>query len=86
MATPRAQSANPEAPGLLAELEAQWLKDAKGVDITPEQVRAVLNYHGEFRRQSRDEREAERLRKAKERAEKAAARVVALEAKANGKK
>ena len=65
-----------QATDKLAELEAKWL----------EQVRAVLKYHAEWRRQNKDVRETEQLRKAKERAQKAAERVTALEAKANGGK
>ncbi|ODQ89949.1 hypothetical protein BHQ17_17660 [Mycolicibacterium holsaticum] len=49
---------NPESPGPLAELEAQWLRDNKGLDVTAAQVRGILMYHGEF--QKSPEREAQR--------------------------
>src|SRR4051794_23423278 len=62
---------NPDSPGPLAELEAQWLKDQKGIDVTPQQVRAVLMFHGEF--QKSPEREAQRQQEAKARAERDAA-------------
>ncbi|MGV0580312.1 hypothetical protein ABQE57_17020 [Mycolicibacterium elephantis] len=49
---------NPESPGPLAELEAQWLRENKGLDVTAAQVRGILMYHGEF--QKSPEREAQR--------------------------
>lgn len=88
----------PESPGPLAELEAKWLKDAKGIDVTPQQVRAVLMYHGEFQKspvreaqrqaeqqakeQAKAAREAERLRKADERIAAAKARAEAAKVRA----
>ncbi len=77
------QTFTPESPGQLATDMATWLKEVKDVEVTPWQVRAVLMYHSEFRRQGAQGREDERLRKAKERAERAAARVAELEAKAS---
>lgn len=47
-----------ENPGELAQLEADWLKKHKGLDVTPAQVRGVLMWHGEFQRSP--EREAQR--------------------------
>lgn len=61
----------PDAPGPLAELEAKWLKENKGIDVTAQQVRAVLMYHGEF--QKSDAREAQRQQEAQARAERDAA-------------
>lgn len=73
----------PDAPGPLAELEAQWLKENKGIVVTAQQVRAVLMYHGEFQKspareaqrkaeqQAKAQREAENKAKAGERAAKA---------------
>ena len=54
----RAPRFTPEAPGSLAEAESAWLLTAKGVEVTPAQVRAVLMYHSEF--QKSDVREAQR--------------------------
>ncbi|OBA71678.1 hypothetical protein A5633_23010 [Mycolicibacterium elephantis] len=49
---------NPELPGPLAELEAQWLRDNKDLDVTAAQVRGILMYHSEF--QKSPERAAQR--------------------------
>ncbi|WP_123029480.1 hypothetical protein [Mycolicibacterium stellerae] len=61
----------PDAPGPLAELEAQWLKENKGIDVTAQQVRAVLMYHGEF--QKSPAREAQRQEESQAKAEREAA-------------
>ena len=73
----------PESPGPLAELEAQWIKDEKGIDVTAQQVRAVLMYHGEFQKspvreaqrkaeqQAKAQRDAEHQQRAAERVAKA---------------
>lgn len=61
----------PDAPGPLAELEAQWLKENKGIAVTAQQVRAVLMYHGEF--QKSPAREAQRQQEQQAKAEREAA-------------
>ncbi|WP_457143846.1 hypothetical protein [Mycobacterium sp. URHB0021] len=60
-----------ESPGPLAEAEAQWLLDAKGIEVTAAQVRGILMYHGEFQKSEvrAAQRKAEQEAKAKRDAE-----------------
>lgn len=72
-----------EAPGPLAEAEAAWLLAEKGVEITAAQVRAVLNFHGEFQRS--DARKAQREALLQERAARDEQRKADREAKEKAK-
>lgn len=56
---------NPESPGPLAELEAEWLRKNKGLEVTAAQVRGILMYHGEFQKSDVRLRQREEEKQAK---------------------